>query len=159
MVTCLIGIGSNLGDRQYYINTAIKKIKLLLDTRINKISRTIESLPQGGPPQSQYLNAVIQIETDFSPYQLLKELQNIEYSLGRVRTMKNAPRTIDLDILTYGDISINEDALCLPHPRILERDFVVQPLREIAPEVAKKLLRKKSGIFRRAHKQKKRKLR
>ena len=145
MVVCHIAIGSNLGERRYYIDAAIKKVRMLTCTRVKKISQIIESLPAGGPPQGPYLNAVFEIETDLSPYQLLQELQKIESSLGRVRAVTNGPRTIDLDILTYGDICMNEDALCIPHPRILERDFVMVPLIQIAPEAlarAQKQLKK-----------------
>jgi len=118
---------------------------MLTGTRVKKISEIIESLPAGGPPQGPYLNAVFEIETDLLPYQLLKELQKIESSLGRLRTVVNGPRTIDLDILTYGDICMNEYALCIPHPRILERDFVTMPLSGIAPKAlarVKKQLKK-----------------
>jgi 2-amino-4-hydroxy-6-hydroxymethyldihydropteridine diphosphokinase len=149
MVTCYIGIGSNLGDRQYYINTAIKKIMMLIGTRVRKISRIIETLPQGGLIQGPYLNGVIEIETGLNPYQLLQELQKIESSLGRLRSVKNAARTIDLDILTYADLCIEEDALCIPHPRILEREFVLEPLKEISSqEVIKNIqdvFKKKTG--------------
>jgi len=148
MITCYIGVGSNLGDRQYCINTAVRKIMILIGTRVRKISRIIESLPQGGPPQGPYLNAVLEIETELSPYNLLQELHKIESSLGRVRAVKNGPRTIDLDILTYGDLCINEEALCIPHPRILEREFVLGPLGEIAPGVVKKLQAKSRRVTR-----------
>jgi len=148
MITCYIGVGSNLGDRQYYINTAIRKIMMLIGTRVRKISRIIESFPQGGPVQGPYLNGVIEIETELNPYQLLQELHKIESSLGRVRVVKNGPRTIDLDILTYGDLCINEEALCIPHPRILEREFVLGPLGEIAPEVVRKLQAKSKKVAR-----------
>jgi 2-amino-4-hydroxy-6-hydroxymethyldihydropteridine diphosphokinase len=139
MVTCYIGIGSNLGDRQYYINTAIRKIMMLINTRVRKISQIIETPAQGGPLQGPYLNGVLEIETEISPYQLLQEFQKIESSLGRVRSVKNAARTIDLDILTYGELRIDETALCIPHPRLLEREFVFKPLSEIAPGVIKKI--------------------
>lgn len=149
MVTCFIGIGSNLGDRDYYIKTAIKKIRVISNTRIKKISTIIETFPEGEGSSSQnpYLNAVAEIETELSPYQFFKELQNIESALGRVRTVKNAPRTIDLDILTYGDIRINEDALTIPHPRMLLRDFVLKPLKEIAPQVVKKFMKEKKAAI------------
>jgi 2-amino-4-hydroxy-6-hydroxymethyldihydropteridine diphosphokinase len=136
-------MGSNLGDRVYYIKSAIKKIEAISGTRIKKISGIIESLPQGGPPQGVYLNGVMEIETTLAPHQLLQELQRIESSLGRVRTVKDGPRTIDLDILTYGDIRINAEALNIPHPRMLARDFILRPLSEIAPEVVKKLMKEK----------------
>jgi len=140
MVICYIGIGSNLGERQYYIEAAIKKIKTVSSTKVTKVSRIIKSLPQGGPLQNYFFNGVIEIETGLSPYQLLEELQNIEASLGRIRTVKNYPRTIDLDILTFGDVLMQEEALTIPHPRILERDFVLEPLKEIASEAVRKSL-------------------
>ncbi len=144
MVTCYIGLGSNLGDRQYYINTAIRKIRLLMDTRVTRISKIIETHALGGPPQGPYLNCVIEIQTTLSPYELLKRLQRIETVLGRVRTVKNGPRNIDLDILLYGDAQIKEDSLCIPHPRMSQREFVMEPLKDIAPEAAKKLKGKKA---------------
>jgi len=108
-------------------------------TRVTKISKIIETQPEGGPPQDRYLNCIIEIKTSLSPYELLRRLQRIESDLGRVRTIKNGPRTIDLDILLYDDVKINEDSLCIPHPRMLEREFVMGSLREIAPEVVKRL--------------------
>jgi 2-amino-4-hydroxy-6-hydroxymethyldihydropteridine diphosphokinase len=117
----------------------LRKLKSLTLTKVRRISGVVESLPQGGPVQGPYLNAVVEIETDLSPYQLLAELQNIESALGRVRTIINGPRTIDLDILTYGDICMEERALCIPHPRIMEREFVLAPLREIAPQMVEKI--------------------
>ena len=143
MVTCYIGLGSNLGDRQYYINTAIRKIRSLMETRVTKISKIIETLPVGGPQQGQYLNWVIEIQTNLSPYELLRRLQKIEADLGRVRIINNGPRNIDLDILLFGDAKINEDSLCIPHPRMFNRDFVINPLEEIAPTVVKSLKRVK----------------
>jgi 2-amino-4-hydroxy-6-hydroxymethyldihydropteridine diphosphokinase len=139
MVLCYIGLGSNLGDRQHNINTAVRKIKSLMHTKVRRISGVIETLPQGGPLQGPYLNAVAEIETGLDPYSLLVELQNIEAVLGRIRTVLNGPRTIDLDILTYGDVCIAEEALCVPHPRMLEREFVLLPLQEIAPGVIEKV--------------------
>ena len=139
MATCYIAIGSNLGDRRGFIESAIKKMRLLANTKVNTVSSIIETLPQGGPPQALYLNCVLAIETDLTPYHLLQELQKIESILGRVRSVLNAPRTIDLDILTYGDICMEEEALCIPHPRMLERDFVMIPLKEIASDLAGKL--------------------
>jgi 2-amino-4-hydroxy-6-hydroxymethyldihydropteridine diphosphokinase len=139
MVLCYIGLGSNLGDRQHNINTAVRKMKSLIQTKVRRISSVIETLPQGGPAQGLYLNAVAEIETGLDPYRLLVELHNIEMVLGRVRTVLNGPRTIDLDILTYGDICMEEEALCIPHPRMLEREFVLLPLQEIAPGVIEKV--------------------
>ncbi|MFH1678363.1 MAG: 2-amino-4-hydroxy-6-hydroxymethyldihydropteridine diphosphokinase [Candidatus Omnitrophota bacterium] len=139
MTTCYIGLGSNLGDRQNFIKTAIKRIRLLMNTSVTKISSVIETLPEGGPRQGPYLNCVIEIKTALFPYELLKRLQKIEADLGRARTIKNGPRVIDLDILRYGDVRINEDALCIPHSKMLKREFVMTPLKEIAPEAVKGL--------------------
>ncbi|MBL7081639.1 MAG: 2-amino-4-hydroxy-6-hydroxymethyldihydropteridine diphosphokinase [Candidatus Omnitrophica bacterium] len=135
MVTCYIGFGSNLGNRQDYIDKAIKRMRLLNITHVRKISKIIETQPGSGPPQGPYLNGVIEIETELSPYELLRALQKIENDLGRRREARFGPRTIDLDILLYGDITIKEEALSIPHPRMLKRDFVMEPLREIAPDV------------------------
>ena len=110
-----------------------------MDTRIIKISSIIQTQPDSDIPQGLYLNCVIKVKTGLSPYELLKRLQRIEVDLGRVRAMKNGPRTIDLDILVYGDTRMKERSLCLPHPRMLKREFVMKPLSEIAPGVAKRL--------------------
>jgi 2-amino-4-hydroxy-6-hydroxymethyldihydropteridine diphosphokinase len=139
MLVCDIGLGSNLGDRKEYIRLAIEKIRELKETRVTKISSLIETEPVGGPPQEKFFNAAIEIQTNLSAPALLRHLQKIESQLGRVRTVKNGPRTIDLDILFYGDKQINQTNLIVPHPRIKEREFVLAPLREIAPGIAKKL--------------------
>ena len=140
MPICYIGLGSNLGDRDKNIRLALDKINQLKDTKVTKRSFIIETEPVGGPPQGKYLNAAIEIETQFSPHELLTNLQNIEQKLGRARTIKNGPRTIDLDILFFNNKKINEQDLIVPHPKILEREFVLTPLKEIAPEMIKKLL-------------------
>jgi len=136
---CYIGLGSNLGDRALNIQLAIEKIKQIQNTKITKISSIIETLPVGGPAQGKFLNAAIEIQTNMSPPELLKNLQTIESELGRLRTVKNGPRTIDLDILFCEDLQIREKDLIVPHPRIKEREFVLAPLREIAPDLVKRL--------------------
>lgn len=131
-----IGIGSNLGQRKENIQRAI----FLLEKQGNKILKTstiIETEPVGGPPQGKFLNAVIKIETSLQPLDLLKVLQTIEQQLGRVRTIPNAARTIDLDILLYDKISMQTPELIIPHPRIFEREFVLKPFKEIAAEIFK----------------------
>lgn len=140
MVISYIAVGSNLGDRSYYIQAALKKIRQLPATRVKKVSRPMESPPEGGPAgQGLYLNAVCQIETELFPYRLLSELQRIENDLGRVRVVADGPRTIDLDILAYGDAVMREEGLCIPHPRMFKRVFVLGPLEEIAPGSADKI--------------------
>ncbi len=130
-----IGIGSNLGDRLSHINSAIKELGNTPEIAIEKISSLIETEPVGGPAQGKFLNGVIKIETKLSPRKLLYALQNIENKLKRIRTVKNGPRTIDLDILLYGSETVAEDDLMIPHPRMFEREFVMRPLLEIEPEI------------------------
>ena len=130
-----IGIGSNLGDRLANINSAIEELKSNPEIRIEKISSIIETAPVGGPAQGNYLNGVIKIETEISARSLLYILQNIEKKLGRIRTVKDGPRTMDLDMLLYGDKIIKEPGLKVPHPKMLEREFVMKPLLEIEPNL------------------------
>jgi 2-amino-4-hydroxy-6-hydroxymethyldihydropteridine diphosphokinase len=163
MVVCYIGLGSNLGDREYYINTAISKLRSLLNTRVTKISKIIQTEPVGGSLQGPYLNCVIEMQTDLSPFELLEKLQKIETDLGRVRTtVRNAARNIDLDILLFGEAKIKENSLCIPHPRMFERKFVMNSLKEVAPQVLKRLRtkvfrsRKMAGRKRSSGKRKKR---
>ena len=132
MVTCYLGIGSNLGDRLKTIKSAVKKINTLKDTKVIKLSKIIETHPVGGPVgQPKFLNAALKISTVLPPRILLKELKNIEKNLGRKKSVRFGPRTIDLDILFYGNEIINSSNLKIPHPRIFERDFVIKPLLEI----------------------------
>lgn len=131
MQTCYLGIGSNLGDRRKNIKEAIKKLNALKETKVIKVSRIIETKPVGGPPQGKFLNACLKIETSFPALTLLKKLKIIEKELGRKRTVCYGPRTIDLDILFYGNKVINRKELKVPHPKMLEREFVIKPLSEI----------------------------
>jgi len=128
---CYIGIGSNLGDREKYIGSAIEKLRAIKGVKVKKISAIYETDPVDGPRQGKYLNGAIELETELGPGELLVKLQAIENELGRKRLVKNAPRTIDLDMLLYGDKKINEPGLKIPHPRMYEREFVMKPLKEI----------------------------
>jgi 2-amino-4-hydroxy-6-hydroxymethyldihydropteridine diphosphokinase len=132
MAICYLGIGSNLGNRRENIRLAIRKINALRDTQVIKLSRIIESVPLGGPPdQGKFLNAALKIKTDIAPFVLLKKLKQIEKELGRKKTVRFGHRTIDLDILFYADTIINSKNLKIPHPRISERAFVIKPLLEV----------------------------
>ncbi len=131
MVICYIGIGSNLGDRRGYIDKAIAALGASKGIEVARVSSIYETEPVSDIPQSRYLNGVLEIETDLSARSLLSELIRIEESLGRVRTVKNAPRTIDLDILYFGNERICDKDLTIPHPRIAEREFVLKGLREL----------------------------
>ncbi|MFH1853963.1 MAG: 2-amino-4-hydroxy-6-hydroxymethyldihydropteridine diphosphokinase [Candidatus Omnitrophota bacterium] len=128
---CYIGIGSNLGDRQKNIELAIQKLQDRKGIEVKKVSPLYETDPVGGPEQPRYLNGVIEIDTELRPRALLRCIQEIESCLGRIRTVKNGPRTIDLDILTYGGRNIDEPGLRIPHPRMAEREFVQKPLKDL----------------------------
>jgi len=131
MTTCYIGIGSNLGDRQTYIDKAIELLRSSKDIEVTRVSTIYETDPVSDIPQGKFLNGVIEIGTSLDPEKLLKELNRIEESLGRKRTAKNAPRTMDLDILYYGNEVIKEKNLIIPHSRIQKREFVLKGLREL----------------------------
>jgi 2-amino-4-hydroxy-6-hydroxymethyldihydropteridine diphosphokinase len=128
-----LALGSNLGDRQHYIQRAIDELNAH-GVRVNRCSSIIETDPVGGPAtQEKYLNAVLKVETNLSPEDLHIFTQQIEHKLGRVRRIINGPRVIDIDILLYDDIKLITRKLIIPHPRMLEREFVMNPLREICP--------------------------
>ena len=132
MVTCYLGIGSNLGDRHKTIKLAVKEINDLKDTKVIRLSRIIETKPVGGPSgQAKFLNAALKIKTNLTAFTLLEKLKQIEKKLGRKKTVRFGPRTIDLDILFYGNKIINRKNLKIPHPKIFEREFVMKPLLEI----------------------------
>jgi 2-amino-4-hydroxy-6-hydroxymethyldihydropteridine diphosphokinase len=139
MESVFVALGSNLGNKSENIERAIAFLKNTNGITVEKISSIIKTNPVAGPPQPFYLNAVIKIKTNLVPVTLLKKLQNIEEKLGRVRTIKNGPRPIDLDILLYGDKIINNKNLQVPHPRMFERPFVMKPLLEIEPGIAERI--------------------
>lgn len=137
-----VALGSNVGDRQRNIRSAIEKMQSVSGVRVTKISPVYETEPVGGPPQGMYLNAVVEVECGLSAAELLKQLQRIENELGRTRPGKDFPRTIDLDILLFGDEVIDEPDLKVPHPRMYERAFVLNLLAEIAPHAVHPVLGK-----------------
>lgn len=137
MALVYLGLGSNLGDRLKNIQNAVALLSKKIS--VERISTIIETDPVGGPPQEKYLNAVLKAQTDLPARELLEITQEIERSLGRIRTIQNAPRVIDIDILLYGDKNINEKDLIVPHPRMLKRAFVMEPLKEIDASLVKKL--------------------
>lgn len=138
MATIYLGVGSNLGNRALNIKRALVRLE---DNKISvtKLSTVIETDPVGGPKQGKYLNAVLEAKTTLSPEPLRQILKAIERELGRKKTVRNGPRPIDLDILLYDRETVKTDELKIPHPQMLERDFVMKPLAEIAPEVAQEL--------------------
>ena len=128
---CYIGIGSNLGDREKNISDAVRKMRDTKGIEVKKLSRIYETEPVGGHIQPDFLNAVMHVETTLEPRELLLAMQDIENQLGRIRVIKDGPRTIDMDILIYGDKKIDESDLKIPHPKMNERDFVLEPLKDL----------------------------
>ena len=133
MSTVFLSIGSNLGDRFHYLQNAVSKICSNSQISKVKVSSIYETIPVGGPQQDDFLNAVVQIETQLSPAELLDFAQQLEQEANRVRTEHWGPRTLDVDILDYQHEVLTSPELTLPHPRISERAFVVVPWFEIAP--------------------------
>jgi len=135
-VTAYIALGSNLGDRQATIDRAIQALSRRPGILVTKSSSSHETKPVGGPAgQGLYLNAAVELRTSLRPEELLKALLEIEQALGRVRRERDGPRTIDLDLLLYGNHTSPGPDLVVPHPRMHERPFVLEPLAEIAPDV------------------------
>ncbi|NJP39341.1 2-amino-4-hydroxy-6-hydroxymethyldihydropteridine diphosphokinase [Alkalicoccus luteus] len=130
-----ISLGANIGDRFSQLEDAVRMLQSLGDTDVTNHSSYYETKPVGVTDQPDFLNAVVEIETNLAPLDLLEQTQAIEQELGRIRTKKWGPRTIDLDILLYEDENIELESLIIPHPRMLERGFVMLPLAEVAPEL------------------------
>lgn len=131
--TTYIALGSNIGDKETYLNDAITKINSDPMCIVDKASDFIITKPYGYTEQDDFLNAVIKVETLYSPKMLLDKLHQIEQEAQRVRHIHWGPRTLDLDILLYDDLIIDEDYLTVPHPDMTNRDFVLLPLNQIAP--------------------------
>ena len=130
-----IGLGSNIGDRVAYLTKSIDAIKELGDSiALSSVYRS-DPLDVGYDRQSTYLNMVISIRTELTPRKLLRELLEIEFDNGRVRRRRNAPRTLDLDILMFGNAVFETEDLIVPHPRMHRRAFVMIPLAEIRPDL------------------------
>jgi len=133
MTRAFIALGANLGDRLATIQAAIGALAKL--GKVNAISSIYETDPVGLTEQPSYLNAVLELETELTADDLLAALLNIEREHGRERTFRNAPRTLDLDLVLFGDDRRKSERLTLPHPRMHERAFVLVPLAEIAPDL------------------------
>ncbi len=127
-----IGLGANLGDARAALRAAVRALAALPGTRVLRVSSLYRSAPvdAGGP---DYLNAVAELDTPLAPLALLHTLQSIEQAAGRERPYRNAPRTLDLDLLLHGDERLDSPELTVPHPRMGERAFVLLPLAELAP--------------------------
>jgi 2-amino-4-hydroxy-6-hydroxymethyldihydropteridine diphosphokinase len=135
-VTSYIGLGSNLGDREEYLRRALELLRAEPDIDVTGVSTVRETDPLEIVDQPRFLNAVARVETDLGPRRLLDRLLDTERALGRRRDgPRFGPRTIDLDLLLYGDEEIDEPGLTVPHPRLAERLFVVEPLHELDPSL------------------------
>lgn len=130
-----IGLGSNLQDPVAQVRRALQALDALPDSRLGPVSALYRSPPMGPPDQPDYINAVAALDTTLPPLTLLKHLQAIEAAHKRVRDRHWGPRTLDLDLLLYGDLELGEQGLTVPHPGMHERAFVLYPLAEIAPHL------------------------
>jgi len=133
-VIAYLGIGSNIDDPMWQVMKALREIDELPGTRLQRCSSLYETDPVGFIDQPRFVNAVASVSTTLAPRALLDALLDIELRHGRMRMMKNGPRTLDLDILLYGDRRIDDAGLTIPHPHLHERAFVLEPLLEIAPD-------------------------
>jgi 2-amino-4-hydroxy-6-hydroxymethyldihydropteridine diphosphokinase len=130
----VLAVGSNLGDRLGTLQECVNAIGRLPDTDVLAISPVYQTAPVGGPPQPDYLNAVLAVATGLGPADLLAALHGIEAEAGRVRKERFGPRTLDIDIISYAGELSEEEALTLPHPRAHERAFVLAPWHDIEPD-------------------------
>lgn len=136
MPVCLIGLGSNLGDRLALLETAIQELRRDDGLRVVRQSRWHETAPAGGPPgQHAFLNGAVLVETELTPQGVLELLKQIERGSGRQRLQRWGPRTLDLDLLLFDDLVLETPELTLPHPRMAWRRFVLEPAAEVAPDM------------------------
>jgi 2-amino-4-hydroxy-6-hydroxymethyldihydropteridine diphosphokinase len=131
-----IALGANLGDRESSLKEAIRRLDAEAGISVESVSPVYETAPVGYTDQPSFLNMAIRVETRLEPIDLLRRLLAVEQEMGRVRDIRWGPRTIDLDLLVYGDTLLETQELTLPHPRIGERAFVLYPLRDIWPAAA-----------------------
>ena len=129
----IIALGSNMGDREGYLNGAVEKLNAVRGCRVKKVSDFIETPPYGVTDQADFLNGCLEMETLMYPHELLDELHRIEKEAGRERIIRWGPRTLDLDIIFYDDMILQDDDLCIPHVEMHKRKFVLEPLAGIAP--------------------------
>lgn len=138
-----IGLGSNLGDRELKLLMAVAELGKLPGTRVTGVSQFYETDPVGGVPQDNFYNAVARIVTTLSPFLLLDELKRVETEVFQRKSSKRwGPRSMDLDILLYGELVLESDRLTIPHPRLAERRFALQPLSDLAPDLVHPVLGK-----------------
>ena len=141
MKTIYFSLGSNVGSREQNLRNAIGRLAPA-GVNVLRVSPIYETEPLEYTDQRWFLNLVVEAETDLFPLQLLTRVQRIERAMGRVRTVPNGPRTIDIDILLFGQSVVRTEELEIPHPRMSERRFVLQPLADLVPELRHPVLRK-----------------
>ncbi|HHI88214.1 MAG TPA: 2-amino-4-hydroxy-6-hydroxymethyldihydropteridine diphosphokinase [Candidatus Cloacimonetes bacterium] len=127
-------MGSNLGNKRHFIESAISALRNEKKISVKRISSIIETIPIGNVHQPDFLNCIVECDTEMSSHELMQTLLNIEKKLGRERNEKWGPRTIDLDILFFDDEITDTDVLKIPHPEIMNRPFILQLMNELAPE-------------------------
>lgn len=143
MPVAYLALGSNLGDRQRFLDEAVRRLRAVPGLCLRRVSPYYETAPVGGPAEAgAYLNAVAEADTSLPPDRLLQTLLDIERQFGRVRSELNAPRTLDLDLILYGDLVRHDPDPVVPHPRLHERRFVLQPLADLAPDLVHPTIRK-----------------
>ena len=135
MSRAYLALGSNLGDRLHHLQSAVDALGAADTVEVVDVSRVYETAPVGGPAQEAFLNAVVAIDTVLDPHALLALAQRIEHEAHRVRVERWGPRTLDVDVLLYDDVRLDDPDLTVPHPRMWERGFVLAPLRDVAPDL------------------------
>ncbi len=138
MTRAYLGLGSNLGDRLEHLQRALDALGAADGIEVVAVSSVYETAPVGGPAQDDFLNAVVAVDTDLAPPALLAVGMTLEARESRVRTVRWGPRTLDVDILLYGDEHVDAPDLQIPHPRMHERGFVLAPLHDVAPDRAER---------------------
>jgi len=136
MTNAFVGIGSNLGDREATLRRAVELLAAEEGIEVVAVSELRETEPVGPVEQGPFVNGAVRLATELPPHELLERLLAIEQRLGRIRKKRFGPRTIDLDLLVYGEQVIDEPGLTIPHPRLHERRFALDPLAELAPDLA-----------------------
>lgn len=135
MTVAYVGLGANIGPREVTLLRAVDLLAEANEVEVLAVSQLRETDPLGMVDQPRFLNGAARIDTSLSPRALLELLLRIEQSLGRVRAERWGPRTVDLDLLVYGDVNVDEPGLRVPHPRLHERRFALEPLAELDPEL------------------------
>lgn len=133
VVRAALGLGSNLGDRRALLSTAVESLRQEPGVEVVAVSSLVESDPVGGPEQPDFLNAVVVVQTSLAPLELLALAQRCEQDAARVRGERWGPRTLDVDVLAYDAVESDDPVLTLPHPRAVERGFVLVPWSEVDP--------------------------